>query len=371
MGEGVTTVPGEPAPPVALLAELTHRCPLACVYCSNPVQLVSRAAELDTAAWTRVFAEAAALGVVHLHLSGGEPLARADLTELVAAAAKQQLYSNLITSGLGLTARRAAALADAGLSSVQLSIQAPDDELAEQIAGHGGLRRKRQAAEAVHEAALPLSMNVVLHRRNLDRLAQLVELAVSWGARRLELANTQYYGWGLLNREALLPTRDQLAAAEAVYDRLKVQLRGTVELLWIIPDYYEQRPKPCMGGWASQALTVAPDGRALPCPVAGDISSLNYPRIQEHSLEWIWRQSPAFNAFRGTAWMPSPCRDCARREEDFGGCRCQAFALTGDAARTDPVCGLSADRFLVDAALAAAAERPADAPLVLRAAPSR
>ena len=362
---------GQPAPPVALLAELTHRCPLACAYCSNPVQLVPKTDELDTASWARVFAEAAALGAVHLHLSGGEPLARADLTDLVAAAAQQQLYSNLITSGLGLTARRAVELAGAGLNSVQLSIQAPDDELAARIAGRGGMRQKRRAAEAVHEARLPLSMNVVLHRRNLDRLAELVDVAVSWGARRLELANTQYYGWGLLNREDLLPTRDQLVAAEAVYDKLKPQLRGTLELLWIIPDYYEQRPKPCMGGWAAQALTVAPDGRALPCPVAGEISSLTYPRIQEHSLEWIWHQSPAFNAFRGTAWMPSPCRDCAHREEDFGGCRCQAFALTGDAARTDPVCGLSADRVLVDAALAAAAERPTDTPLVLRTGPTR
>jgi pyrroloquinoline quinone biosynthesis protein E len=362
----VTAGHAEPAPPVSLLAELTHRCPLACAYCSNPVQMVGRSAELDTAAWTRVFAEAAALGVVHLHLSGGEPLARADLTDLVATAAQQQLYTNLITSGLGLTARRAATLAEAGLRSVQLSIQAPDDELAAQIAGRGGLRRKQLAAEAVHQAGLPLSMNVVLHRRNLNRLAQLVDLAVSWGARRLELANTQYYGWGLINRADLLPTRDQLAAAEAAYDELKARLRGTLELLWIIPDYYEQRPKPCMGGWAAQAITVAPDGRVLPCPVAGDISSLTYPSVQDHSLEWIWRHSPAFNAFRGTAWMPSPCRDCAHRDEDFGGCRCQAFALTGDAARTDPVCGLSPDRPLVDVALAAAAERPEDAPLVLR-----
>jgi pyrroloquinoline quinone biosynthesis protein E len=354
------------APPVSLLAELTHRCPLSCAYCSNPLELAGRNAELDTAAWSRVFAEAAALGAVHLHLSGGEPLSRADLTELAAAAAESRLYTNLITSGLGLTARRAAALAEAGLNSVQLSIQGPDDALMTEIAGRGGVAAKRRAADAVHAAGLPLSMNVVLHARNLDRLEEIVGVARSWGARRLELANTQYYGWALRNREALMPTREQLAAAEAVYDRLKAELRGTLELLWIIPDYYEQRPKPCMGGWAAQGLTVAPDGRAMPCPVAADISTLTFPRVQDAPLEWIWYESPAFAAYRGTGWMPDPCRSCEHRFEDFGGCRCQAFALTGDAGRTDPVCGFSPDRGLIDAALATMAARPGIVPLTLR-----
>jgi pyrroloquinoline quinone biosynthesis protein E len=355
-----------PAPPFALLAELTHRCPLACAYCSNPLELIGRSAELDTATWSRVFAEAAALGVVQVHLSGGEPLARADLTDLVGAATSHQLYSNLITSGLGLTSHRAEALTAAGLNSVQLSIQGPDDDIAAAIAGRGGLDEKRRAADAVHAAALPLSMNVVLHRRNLDRLAEIVALAVDWGAQRLELANTQYYGWALFNRDALLPTREQVESAETVYQQLKADLRGRLELLWILPDYFEDRPKPCMGGWASQALTVAPDGAAMPCPVARGITSLTFPDVRQASLSWIWRESPAFNAYRGTAWMPSPCRSCEHRDKDFGGCRCQAFALTGDAGQTDPVCTLSPHRPLVDAALAAGAGGPGQVPLILR-----
>jgi pyrroloquinoline quinone biosynthesis protein E len=209
-------------------------------------------------------------------------------------------------------------------------------------------------------------MNVVLHRRNLDRLAEIVALAVDWGAQRLELANTQYYGWALFNRDALLPTREQVESAETVYQQLKADLRGRLELLWILPDYFEDRPKPCMGGWASQALTVAPDGAAMPCPVARGITSLTFPDVRQASLSWIWRESPAFNAYRGTAWMPSPCRSCEHRDKDFGGCRCQAFALTGDAGQTDPVCTLSPHRPLVDAALAAGAGGPAQVPLILR-----
>jgi PqqA peptide cyclase len=350
-------------PPYALLAELTHRCPLACAYCSNPVALAPAATELDTASWQRVLAEAADLGVVQAHLSGGEPLLRTDLTDLVATAAGRDLYTNLITSGIGLSDERAQRLADAGLNSAQLSIQAHDDVIGARIAGTGRLDDKRRAADAVLGAGLPLSMNVVLHRDNLDHLAAIVELCAEWGATRLELANVQYYGWALLNAESLLPTEPQLRRASAVYHDLKARLAGRLELLWIIPDWFEDRPKPCMGGWASRSLTIAPDGTALPCPTAGVITTLAFPDVRTSSLAAIWRDSEAFAAYRGTDWLPEPCRGCDRRAVDYGGCRCQAFALLGDAGATDPVCSLSPDRPVVDRLLATQGSQQ---PLVLR-----
>lgn len=341
------------APPFALLAELTHRCPLRCAYCSNPVALVPGSAELPTDVWRRVFSEAAALGVAHVHLSGGEPLNRADLVELVAVCRAEGLYSNLITSGIGMSQARARALSDAGLNSAQLSIQGIDEATTVAIAGREALTVKRRSAEAIIAAGLPLSMNVVLHRGNLDQLESVIRLCVDWGASRLELANVQYYGWALRNSAHLLPDRGQLERAEATYHSLKAELAGVIELLWIIPDWFESRPKPCMGGWAATSLTVAPDGAALPCPTARGIP-LDFPCVVEHSLAWIWRSSSAFNAFRGTEWMPEPCRSCEHRHDDFGGCRCQAFALAGDAAVTDPVCTLSPQRPLVDALLTVA-----------------
>jgi len=353
-GDGATV-----NPPYALLAEVTHRCPLHCLYCSNPLELLRREEELVTAEWCRVFAEAAALGVVQVHLSGGEPLLRGDLLALVAEARRLGIYTNLITSGLGLTDERATQLAAAGLNSVQLSAQDRDSEVAEAVAGRRALPQKAAAARAIRHAGLPLSMNVVLHRLNLDHLDGIIEMCASWGAERLELANTQYYGWALRNRSCLLPNREQVQAAEAVYHRWRVELEGRMELLWILPDYYEPFPKPCMGGWAATSLTVAPDGVAYPCPVAAGITTLAFPSVREHPLEWVWHDSPAFSAYRGTDWMPLPCRDCDRRTLDFGGCRCQAFALTGDASRTDPVCSLSPDHHLVEAALVEA-ERGGD-----------
>lgn len=342
------------SPPFALLAELTHRCPLRCAYCSNPVALAPASAELDTATWQRVLAEAAELGVVQVHLSGGEPLVRTDLEAIVATAHEHELYSNLITSGIGLTGERAARLAGAGLNSAQVSVQAHDDVLGARVAGTGRLEDKRRAAAAVLDAGLPLSMNVVLHRDNLDHLAEIIELCLAWGARRLELANVQYYGWALVNADGLLPGRDQLRRAAEVYHRLQERHAGEIELLWIIPDWFEERPKPCMGGWAARSLTVAPDGTALPCPTAGVITSLSFPDVRTTDLASVWRDSDAFRAYRGTGWLPEPCRGCDRREVDFGGCRCQAFALVGDAGVTDPVCGLSPDRPVVDRLLAAA-----------------
>lgn len=307
--------------PYGLLAELTHQCPLHCLYCSNPLELRARSSEIDTADWLRVIREASDLGVVQVHFSGGEPLVRGDLAELIAEARGCELYTNLITSGLGFTRERAKSLVAAGLNSVQLSIQGENAEASELVADSKRFDKKRDAARIIVDSGLPLNMNVVLHRLNLDRLDAIIDVCESWGAERLELANTQYYGWGLRNRDLLLPSRDQLAEAQQVYERRKAELAGRMELLWILPDYYERFPKPCMGGWAQTALTVAPDGSVYPCPVAADIGTLDFPTVLEHPLEEIWFKSTAFEAFRGTDWMPDPCRSCSRKEIDFGGCR--------------------------------------------------
>ncbi|MER7127717.1 pyrroloquinoline quinone biosynthesis protein PqqE [Streptosporangium saharense] len=334
-----------PAPPWAMLAELTHGCPLHCPYCSNPVGLIPRSRELETADWVRVFEEAAALGVIHAHLSGGEPLLRPDLREITEAAARNGVYTQLVTSGVGLDADRLAELVGAGLHSVQLSVQDSTAAASDLIAGTRSFAAKERAAALVREAGLPLGLNVVLHRRNLDSIEGIVELAVTWGAERVELANTQFYGWALRNRRALLPTREQLARAKESVERLRERIEG-VELIWVVPDYFDGVPKPCMGGWGAISLTVGPDGSVLPCPAAYDLP-LEFPNVRDHSLEWIWRRSTAFEAYRGTEWMSGPCSGCPRREVDFGGCRCQAFALTGDASRTDPACGLSPDHHLI------------------------
>ncbi len=349
----VTEIPA----PFSLLAEITHRCPLHCVYCSNPLELRAPQQEIATEDWLRVFEEAHALGVVQLHFSGGEPLDRSDLEVLVCRARELGFYTNLITSGVGLSRERAQALAAAGLDSVQLSVQDATPDLSDWIAGRKAFVVKQEVSETTRAANLPLSMNVVLHRLNLDHLQEIIDLCASWGAERLELANTQYYGWALLNRQKLLPSRDQLATAEAVYQRKKDALKGRMELIWVRPDYYEPFPKPCMGGWGQIHLTVIPDGTVLPCPVANTIKTLRFDSVREHNLGWIWRESPAFNRFRGFDWMPEPCRSCDRHTQDFGGCRCQAFALTGDAARTDPVCQWAPDHHLVEAAVAKANEQ--------------
>jgi PqqA peptide cyclase len=337
--------------PYALVAEVTHRCPLHCVYCSNALELKGEAAEMSTDEWLRTLDEAHALGVVQLHLSGGEPLVRSDLEQLVERGRKLEFYSNLITSGIGLSSERAHGLAQRGLDSVQLSVQAADAGVSDRIGGRKAFDEKRRAAESILQAGLPLSMNAVLHRLNLDQVEPIIDLCASWGAERLELANTQYYGWGLVNRDFLLPTRAQLTAGRAVYERKKAELQGKMELIWVLPDYYESFPKPCMGGWGQMHLTVSPDGTVLPCQAAASIKSLQFESVRERSLAWIWRESAAFNKFRGFDWMQEPCRSCDRRFQDFGGCRCQALALTGDAARTDPVCQWSPDHRLVTEAV--------------------
>ncbi|MFJ8917810.1 pyrroloquinoline quinone biosynthesis protein PqqE [Amycolatopsis sp. NPDC102389] len=337
--------------PYGLLAEVTHRCPLHCVYCSNPLELREREDELGTDDWVRVIGEAAGLGVVQVHFSGGEPLVRGDLETMVAECRRRGLYTNLITSGLGLTEARARSLVSAGLNSAQLSIQGDAAESTDLVAASKRFDKKEAAAGIIRAAGLPLNMNVVLHRLNLHRLDAIIDVCVNWGAERLELANSQYYGWALRNRELLMPSKAQLDEAVGVYERRKAELAGRMEMLWILPDYYEPYPKPCMGGWAQNALTVAPDGMVYPCPVAAEIKTLKFSSVRDHGLEWIWSESSAFKAYRGTEWMPDPCRGCPRKELDFGGCRCQAFALTGDAGRTDPVCQHSPDHHLVEAAL--------------------
>lgn len=341
--------------PYALTAELTHRCPLHCVYCSNPVELRKREEELNTGEWLRVLEEASGLGVVQVHFTGGEPLLRPDLEILVRRARELGMFVNLITSGIGLAEERIVRLAEAGVDSFQLSVQASEPGLADRLAGFRAHDRKREAAAAIVACGLPLNMNVVLHRHNIGQVEEIVDLCASWGANRLELAHTQYYGWALLNRDALLPMREQLAAAEEAFARAKERHGRSLELIWVVPDYYEDYPKPCMGGWGKLSLAVAPDGRAYPCVAASSIRTMEFESVRERSLGWIWRESASFNAYRGFGWMPEPCRSCDRRFQDFGGCRCQAFLLTGDASATDPVCHRSPHHRLIEEVAVSAA----------------
>ena len=327
--------------PYTLVAELTYRCPLACGYCSNPLDLARHSAELDTAAWSTVFADAAALGVLQANLTGGEPLVRADLTELVAAAHAQQLYVNLITSGIPADRARLAELAAAGLDSIQLSVQDVDAHGAAWIAGRDDLDAKLEVAAAARALGLPLTLNVVIHRGNIARVAEFVALAERIGAERLELANTQYLGWALANRDALLPAQADIERARSVAAAAAERLRGKIEILFVRPDYYADRPRACMDGWARRYIVVTPDGVVLPCHQATSIAGLSFETVRDRPLAAIWNDSPALRAFRGDDWMPAPCRTCDERHTDFGGCRCQAFALLGDAAATDPACALS------------------------------
>lgn len=336
-------------PPLALLAELTHRCPLSCLYCYNPLELTKKEQELSTETWLRVLEEAAKLGVLQVHLSGGEPLLRPDLLSIVQTSTDLGLYSNLITSGIGLSDARLEALQNADVGSLQLSFQGADAVTSREVAGGDFFAKKLQVAHKVRASDIPFSVNIVLHRQNLHQVGDLIDLAASVGAERLELANTQYYGWGLLNRDLLLPSYETLQKAEEVVEAARVRY-SEMDIIWVIPDYYADYPKPCMGGWGALQLTVSPNGKVLPCPGAYILPDLALPSVQESSLEHIWYDSPAFNRFRGLDWLPEPCGSCPRKTEDFGGCRCQAFLLTGDAAKTDPVCLLSPDHHLIERA---------------------
>jgi pyrroloquinoline quinone biosynthesis protein E len=333
--------------PFGLLAELTYRCPLHCPYCSNPLNLAAYQDELTLEEWMRVFTEARDLGVLQLHLSGGEPIQRHDLLELISRARALGFYTNLITSALSLTAAKAEQLKAAGLDHVQISIQAADPLLSNRIAGTRSYQQKVAAARVVKALGFPLTLNVVLHRHNIDQIAAILALAEELSADRVELANTQYYGWALHNRAALLPTREQFQQAEPIVRAACERLKGKMQVIYVLPDYYSQYPKPCMGGWGRRQLTVAPNGDVLPCPAAAQILDLPIENVRYHSLSWIWDESASFNRFRGTDWMPEPCHSCPRQTIDFGGCRCQAFQLTGNAAATDPVCHLSPDHALV------------------------
>jgi PqqA peptide cyclase len=328
--------------PLGLLAELTHRCPLGCPYCSNPLALDPRVSELDTETWARVFREAAALGVLQVHLSGGEPGARRDLVKLTESAHDAGLYTNLITSGVGIIPATLEKLADAGLDHVQISIQDNAASTADLIAGYdGAFARKRALAAEVVRLKLPLTVNAVIHRANIDHIEDMVALALELGASRVEIAHVQYYGWALRNRARLMPTGEQVQRAAAAVETLRQRHHGEILIDAVVPDYFARLPKPCVGGWGRRSLNVTPSGKVLPCHAAESIPGLEFWSVRTHSLAEIWANSPAFEAFRGTAWMAEPCASCARRDIDFGGCRCQAFALTGDAIATDPVCHLS------------------------------
>lgn len=325
--------------PIAMLAELTHRCPLACPYCSNPIALAQKEQELSTAVWVDAFAQAADLGVLQLHLSGGEPLARRDLTELVAAARKAGLYTNLITSAIGLTQKRLQELDDAGLDHIQLSLQGTDAEMADHIGGYdGGFARKMQAAEWVRESGIPLTLNTVLHRKNLHQLPRAIEMALEMEARRIEVAIVQFHGWALNNRKTLMPTKEQADEAGRLVMDARERLKGRLVLDYVPADYHTGVPKRCMGGWGMVGLNIAPDGQVLPCHAAQTIPDLTFQKIDETPLREIWYNGPAFNAYRGDDWMQEPCKSCEFKKRDFGGCRCQAMALAGDAAATDPTC---------------------------------
>jgi PqqA peptide cyclase len=339
------------APPQALIAEVTHRCPLHCVYCSNPLEMQSRENELSTEAWERIINQAAEMGCWHLHLTGGEPLSRSDAAELVGAGRRAGLYVNLITSGLGLTRERLQQLIEAGLDHIQLSFQDDVETSANLFAGTRAHAYKLRVAEWIQEHRIAFTVNIVVHRGNIDRLEDLIAFAERLRADKLEIANTQYYGWALKNRAQLLPTRAQLDRSVLLVGSARERLKGKMRIDFVLPDYYAKYPKACMGGWGRGVMLIDPAGRVMPCHAAGVIPGLNFDNAQEKPLRWIWEESSSFQRFRGDAWMPELCRSCERKDIDFGGCRCQALLLTGDAAETDPTCSKSSRREVVEQVL--------------------
>jgi pyrroloquinoline quinone biosynthesis protein E len=334
--------------PLALIAELTHRCPLHCVYCSNPLEMQARANELSTDAWKKVFDEAAEMGVLQLHLTGGEPTAREDIVALIEHGRKKKLYINLITSGVGLTEAKLKTYCDAGLDHIQLSFQDSIAEKANEFAGTKAHAAKIKAAELIKKFPLAFTMNIVVHRKNLDRLEEMITLGESLNADRLEIAHVQYYGWAFKNRDALMPTQEQVKKSVAIIQKAKDRLKDKLRIDFVLPDYYAKFPKPCMGGWGQKSLLIDPAGRVLPCHSAMVIKGLEFENVKENSLQAIWEKSDAFERFRGEEWMQEPCRSCDRRGQDFGGCRCQAAMIAGDAQATDPVCSLAPTRTLID-----------------------
>ncbi len=354
--------------PLWFLAELTYRCPLQCAYCSNPVDFARYKEELSTEEWCRVLAEARALGAVQLGFSGGEPLVRQDLEVLVAEGRRLGFYSNLITSGIGMNAERLAALKEAGLDHVQISFQADNALLSDYVAGAAQFDKKVEMAREIQRQGYPMVLNVVLHKGNIDRIDSILQMAADLEADYVELANTQYHGWALVNRAALMPSMDQLSHAEEIANQWRERMEGRMRIYYIWSDYYEGRPKPCMNGWGTTFIGVAPDGSAIPCHGAAGLPGPPPPSVREHDLAWIWRESELFNRYRGEDWMQEPCRSCPERKKDFGGCRCQAYHLTGDAEATDPTCSLSPLHHLVTEAVDGAEGRTVveEKPLILR-----
>jgi pyrroloquinoline quinone biosynthesis protein E len=338
-------------PPRWLLAELTYACPLQCPYCSNPIDYSQYPSELATEDWKRVLSEARKMGAVQLGFSGGEPLTRKDLVELVQHARRLGYYSNLITSGYGMTEDKIIQLKEAGLDHIQVSIQASTQELNDHIAGTASFAHKKEVAHLVKKHGYPMVLCVVIHRENIHQMPEILAMAEELGADYLELANTQYYGWAHTNRDLLMPTKEQFEQAEAIAQAFKEKVAGKMKIYYVVPDYYEDRPKACMNGWGTTFLTIAPDGMALPCHEARVLPGLDCPNVKDYSIEQIWNESKAFNFFRGDEWMKEPCRSCDEREKDHGGCRCQAYLLAGDMYAADPVCSKSPDHHLIEEAI--------------------
>ena len=337
--------------PLALIAEVTHRCPLHCVYCSNPLELANVKSELSTADWVNILQQSGQLGMLHAHFTGGEPLARPDITELISAARGAGLYTNLITSGLGLSEPRLQALVDAGLDHIQLSFQDSREGTANWIAGAKAHAHKIELSRTIRQHKIAFTVNLVVHRQNLDHLQEMIDFIERLNPERIEIAHAQYYGWALVNRAALLPTREQLAKAVEIVAAAEKRFAGRIRIDSVVPDYYAKYPKACMGGWGQRLMLINPAGKVLPCHAAEVIPGLEFENVKEKSLQWIWQESPSFQRFRGEDWMPEPCRSCERRAEDFGGCRCQALLLTGDVNATDPACSLAPSHSLIEAAL--------------------
>jgi pyrroloquinoline quinone biosynthesis protein E len=355
------------APPLWLLAEVTYRCPLHCVFCYNPVNYAANKKELSTEQWKEVLRQARKLGAAQLGFSGGEPLVRDDLEELIGEAHQLGYYTNLITSGVGLTEARISRMKDLGLDHIQLSFQDSTKEMNDFLSSTKTFDLKSRVAALIKKYDYPMVLNVVLHRYNLDHIGRIIDMAVEMGVEYLELANTQYYAWASLNREQLMPTREQLVRAEEIVQEYRAKLGNKLKLLFVVPDLFEDKPKACMNGWGSVFLAVAADGSALPCHAAQSIPGLTFPNVTEQSLHDIWYKSDAFNAFRGYEWMKEPCRTCPEKEKDFGGCRCQAYALTGDARNADPVCGKSPSHEVVKQIVLQTKNRPVEEkPLVFR-----
>ncbi|HEX5394506.1 MAG TPA: pyrroloquinoline quinone biosynthesis protein PqqE [Rhodocyclaceae bacterium] len=354
-------------PPLWLLAEVTYRCPLHCVFCYNPVDFARHEDELDTEDWLRVLREARDLGAVQCGFSGGEPLLRDDLEILVAEARRLGFYTNLITSGIGLTEARLDKFKEAGLDHIQLSFQDSSKEINDFLTHTRTFDLKQRVGGMIQARGWPMVMNVVIHRLNIEHMDRIIQMAADLGAEYLELANAQYYSWALENRDHLMPSSEQLRRAEEIVDRWKQKLAGKMRILFVVPDYHEGKPKRCMNGWGNVFLTVTPDGTALPCHTARMLPGLEFPNVREMDVASIWNDSPGFNFYRGTEWMRDPCRTCEDKEKDLGGCRCQAYLLTKDASATDPVCPKSPDHGLVQAAVARADQGMAVVkPLVFR-----